>query len=229
MTSVLFAASVPLPQAQALGSLVLSRLRHAIIGGEIPRNTHLVESQLSVTFDVSRGPIRDALRQLEAEGLVESRRRGVFTVGLTSSDVDELYMLRELLELKAIECAASVTEESRWAPVVEHLSAMNEQARIGDSLAFARADLAFHSSFYAVAGSKRLESIWKQYEPTFAVMLELTNAEDRDLGPTYQDHLDLLNTVRAGDIQAAVDTLREHLQGSRTRLSNAFKRLEKDQ
>ena len=229
MTSVLLPASAPLPQAQALGALVLSRLRHAIIGGEIPRNTHLVESQLSVSFDVSRGPIRDALRQLEAEGLVESRRRGVFAVGLTSTDVDELYLLRELLEVKAIELAGSVTDDAGWATVVGHLSAMDEQARAGDSLAFARADLAFHSAFYAVAGSKRLESIWKQYEPTFAVMLELTNAEDRDLGPTYQDHLDLFNAVRAGDMGTAIDMLRDHLQGSRTRLSKAFKRLEKDQ
>ncbi|MGX9900672.1 GntR family transcriptional regulator [Arthrobacter sp. SA17] len=55
---------------------MVTQLRHAIVASEIPPGTHLVESQVSASFGVSRGPIRDAFRQLEAEGLVESRRRG---------------------------------------------------------------------------------------------------------------------------------------------------------
>ncbi|MBD8042653.1 GntR family transcriptional regulator [Arthrobacter sp. Sa2BUA2] len=228
MANALLPKNLPLPPMQALGELVLSRLRHAVIAGEIARGTHLVESQLSEMFDVSRGPIRDALKQLEAEGLVESRRRGVFAIGLTSTDVDELYMIRELLEIQALRLAAKVPDGEIWASVVRNLSAMEERAAAGDPLAFARADLAFHSAIYGVAGSKRLESIWQQYEPTFAVMLELTNAEDRDLGPTCQDHIDLFTTVMAGDLERAEEMLREHLQGSRTRLSNAFSRLGND-
>lgn len=230
MTSALFdTAGSPLPPVQALGAHVVTRLRHAIVAGDIPRDTHLVEAQLSTSFDVSRGPVRDALRQLEAEGLVESRRRGVFAVGLRGSDINELYTLRELLELKAIELAGAKTDDAAWAPVRDQLRTMKERAGAGDSLGFARADLRFHSAFYKVAGNGRLESMWKQYEPTFAVMLELTNAEDRDLGPIYQDHLELYTILREGELDRAVELLREHLQGSRDRLTHSFRRLDKDQ
>jgi GntR family transcriptional regulator of gluconate operon len=226
MTQVSFVnGRSPVPQTPALGLHVVSQLRHAIVAGEIPPNTHLVESQLSIRFDVSRGPIRDALRQLEAEGLVESHRRGVFAVGLRSADVDELYMLRELLEVKALELAHTKSTDVEWKRVELSLDAMKDRVEAQDSLGFARADLSFHSAFYSVAGGKRLESMWKQYEPTFAVMLELTNAEDRDLGPTYQDHLSLYTTLRSGDLSTAVAMLRTHLQGSRDRLTQSFNRL----
>lgn len=226
MTSALFTnAGSPISQAEALGAQVVAQLRHAIISAEIPRGTHLVEAQVSASFGVSRGPIRDAFRQLEAEGLVESRRRGVFAIGLRASDVAELYMLRELLEVKAMELAHAVSEDSAWAPVVDNLEAMKERAQADDSLGFARADLRFHSAFYTVAGSRRLESMWKQYEPTFSVMLQLTNAEDRDLLPTYWDHHELYTTLREGELSAAIPILRSHLQGSRDRLTNAFTRL----
>lgn len=226
MTSLLFTnGGSPISQAEALGAQVVSQLRHAIVAGEIPRGTHLVEAQVSASFGVSRGPVRDAFRQLEAEGLVESRRRGVFAVGLSASDVEELYELRELLEVKAIELAHTNSTEASWELVVQSLREMKDRAQSNDSLGFARADLNFHSAFYTVGGSRRLESMWKQYEPTFSVMLQLTNAEDRDLEPTYQDHLDLYTTLREGDLQKAEDMLRLHLQGSRDRLTQAFSRL----
>lgn len=226
MTNLLFTnGERPISQAEGLGAQVVSQLRHAIVASEIPPGTHLVESQVSASFGVSRGPIRDAFRQLEAEGLVESRRRGVFAVGLRASDVEELYELRELLEVKAIELAYGKSDDADWEPVLQSLEAMKDRAQAKDSLGFARSDLSFHSAFYTVGGTKRLESMWKQYEPTFSVMLQLTNAEERDLEPIYQDHLDLYTTLRAGELQKAVDMLRLHLQGSRDRLTKAFSRL----
>lgn len=226
MTSLLFTnGERPISQAEGLGAQVVSQLRHAIVASEIPPGTHLVESQVSASFGVSRGPIRDAFRQLEAEGLVESRRRGVFAVGLRASDVEELYELRELLEVKAMELAYGKSNDADWEPVLQSLEAMKDRAQAKDSLGFARADLSFHSAFYTVGGTKRLESMWKQYEPTFSVMLQLTNAEERDLEPIYQDHLDLYTMLREGELQKAVDMLRLHLQGSRDRLTKAFSRL----
>src|SRR5439155_17171328 len=65
----------PLDQSR-LGEEVAQMLRRAIISGELDSGTHLVESMLSDRFQVSRAPIREALRELESEGLVESRRRG---------------------------------------------------------------------------------------------------------------------------------------------------------
>jgi GntR family transcriptional regulator of gluconate operon len=207
----------------ALGSHVLQQLRRLIIRGELQPGTHLVEAQLSETFDVSRGPVRDALRQLEIEGLVESRRRGVFVIGLTVQDIEELYSLRRLLEAEAVR-SCTARPGSSYAPAQEALGRMQVAAESGDSHAFAEADLAFHSSFYDSCGHRRLASVWQQYRPTFADMLSVTNAEDRDLRPTYQDHVDLLAVIERGDEAAAVATLHEHIDGSRRRMLTAYRR-----
>ena len=207
----------------ALGSHVLERLRRLIIVGELQPGTHLVESQLSETFDVSRGPIRDALRQLETEGLVEPRRRGVFVIGLTVQDIEELYSLRQLLEAEAVRsCMAGPAPSHATARAA--LERMKAAAAAGDSHAFAVADLAFHTSFYRSCGHRRLENVWQQYRPTFADMLSVTNAEDRDLQPTCQDHIDLLALVTGGDETVALATLREHIDGSRRRMLTAYQR-----
>lgn len=215
--------AVSAPRQQGLGDQVLQQLRVLIITGQIPAGTHLVESELSATFDVSRGPIRDALAQLEAEGLVEGRRRGVYVRGLTATDIDELYAVREAIELMAVRLTAQA-DADRWEFSKQHLHALKEAANAGDHLRFAHADMAFHTSFYSVAGNSRLLQVWRQYEPTFAVLLELTTAEDIDLTPSYQSHEQIFRLMVDGKTEAASRALQEHLIGSRTRLVNAVAR-----
>jgi GntR family transcriptional regulator of gluconate operon len=215
------------PHANVLGQQVVDQMRVLIITGQIPAETHLVEAQLSTMFGVSRGPIRDALTILEAEGLVENRRRGCFVVGLTSRDIDELYSVREAIELTALRIAADAPTEA-WGQILEPLEAMRAAAQSGDHLEFAHADMAFHASFYSIADHHRLQRIWQQYEPTFSVLLELTTAEDIDLGPSYESHVEIHTQMMSGKLDEAALSLKEHLLGSRTRLISAFSRLSAD-
>jgi GntR family transcriptional regulator, gluconate operon transcriptional repressor len=211
------------PRSQVLGDQVLEQLRVLIITGQLRPGTHLVEAQLSSSFGVSRGPVRDALAQLEAEGLVESRRRGSFVRGLTVKDIDELYSMREAIEVMALRVASS-RPKSDWALALEPLATMRDAAASGDHLTFAHADMAFHASFYTIADHSRLQRIWKQYEPTFAVLLELTTAEDIDLGPSYESHVEIHEQMLNGKVNEATVSLQEHLLGSRSRLLSAYAR-----
>jgi GntR family transcriptional regulator of gluconate operon len=104
------------------------------------------------------------------------------------------------------------------------LDRMAAAAEAADSHAFAEADLAFPSSFYTASGHRRLEAVWQQYRPTFADMLSVTNAEDRDLQPTYQDHVDLLALITDGGGTEVMAALREHIDGSRRRMLTAYQR-----
>lgn len=219
-----WAGQVLPPRQQGLGDQVLEQLRVLIVTGRLAPGTHLVEAQLSTTFDVSRGPIRDALAQLENEGLVEARRRGVFVRGLTAHDIDELYAVREAIETMALRHATQAGPAA-WGAAEAPLHAMEEAAASGDHLVFAHADMAFHASFYAIANQSRLQRIWQQYEPTFGVLLEMTTAEDIDLGPSYQSHVDIHRLALEGDLDGATLTLREHLVGSRSRLISAYARM----
>ncbi|MCU1558758.1 MAG: transcriptional regulator, GntR family [Microbacteriaceae bacterium] len=227
MSNLLASNGRAIPQAQELGQQVLEQLRVLIITGELPHGTHLVEAQLSASFDVSRGPVRDALNQLETEGLVESRRRGVFVAGLSTEDIDELYSLRETMELMAIRESARREYSAQWALAEGPLAQMKRAAEQGDYATFARADLAFHGSFYDIAGHRRLQKIWQQYEPTFAVLLTLTTAEDIDLLPSYESHVEIHQHMQHGELDRATVSLQEHLLGSRNRLVSAYARLTK--
>ncbi|BDI22093.1 GntR family transcriptional regulator [Herbiconiux sp. L3-i23] len=217
------AADVVAPRAQVLGDQVLEQLRVLIVSGRLRPGTHLVEAQLSTTFGVSRGPIRDALVSLEAEGLVESRRRGSFVRGLTVKDIDELYSMREAIEVMALRLASNAGADA-WQLALGPLAEMQRAATAGDHLSFAHADMAFHSSFYEIADHSRLRRIWKQYEPTFAALLELTTAEDMDLGPSYRSHVEIHEQMLAGKVSEASVSLQEHLLGSRSRLLSAYAR-----
>jgi len=217
------AAVTTIRPAPALGHHIVDHLRRLIIVGELPAGTHLVEAELSQTFDVSRGPVRDALRQLRAEGLVESRRRGVFVIGLTSDDIDELYLLRRILETEAVR-ESMRRPDLDLSPVRAAADRMKVAAAAEDAATFAHADLDFHSLFYALSGHRRLESVWQQYRPTFADMLSVTNASDRDLTPTYEDHVRLLDLIASGDEAATETLLREHIDGSHQRMLTAYQR-----
>jgi len=208
----------------ALGDHIVAELRRLIVAGQLQAGARLVESDLSETFQVSRGPVRDALRHLETEGLVESRRGGTYVVGLSLGDIEELYVLRELLESAAIRIsiAAGTTD---YPAARQALDAMRQAAAEGDVDAFAVADLDFHSSFYVTAGNRRLRATWLQYRPTFANMLRITNAEDRDLSPTLRDHEQFLHLIEQQDTTGALALLEEHIQGSRRRMLDAYRHL----
>lgn len=211
------------PSAPKLGEHVARELRHAIISGSLGQGTHLVEARLSQMFDVSRGPVRDALQRLTEEGLVESRRRGTYVRGLSIDDIEELYSLRKLIERDTLLRCMSA-ERIDVDPALQALENMRFAQAAQSAREFAKADLDFHSAFYTLAGHGRLENIWQQYRPTFAGMLEVTNAEDRDLAPTFHDHEVLLDAVIARDEDRALALLEDHLEGSRRRMLSAYGR-----
>lgn len=219
--------SQALPAVQptpALGLHVLGSLRRLIITGQIAAGTHLVEAQLSESYAVSRGPVRDALKKLETEGLVESRRRGVFVIGLSVDDIHELYSLRHVLEREAVTRCVQAPGELDWTAARGALDGMARAGAAGDVSGFAEADLDFHSAFYVLSGHRRLDSVWQQYRPTFADMLTVTNTVDRDLGPTVQDHRHLLDAVAGRRLEESLDRLRSHVDGSLERMLTAYGR-----
>ena len=93
-----------------MGEQISHRLRVDIISGAIGNGTHLAEDSLAARFDVSRGPVRDALRQLESEGLVENRRKRLYVSFRGLPDIEELYSLRENLESMALRLAGELSE-----------------------------------------------------------------------------------------------------------------------
>lgn len=200
-----------------LGEQLLEQLRSLIVRGELAPGTHLVEGWVAERFGVSRGPVRDALRQLELEGLVETRKRGVFVRGLSDADLVGLYALRGALEGQAVRDTIDRLGQADWTPLEEAVRRMRSAAEHADPAGFTAADLDFHSGFYTIGANRWLTATWALHRPLFVAMLSVTNT-DRDLVQVAQDHDDLSATVRAGEVEPALAALAAHLDGSCQRL-----------
>jgi GntR family transcriptional regulator, gluconate operon transcriptional repressor len=197
------------PRPLGLGEQISQRLRVDIISGAIPDGTHLAEDNLAARFDVSRGPVRDALRQLESEGLVENRRKRLFVRFLGLPDIEELYSLRENLESMAIRLAIENADDAGWDEVQRLVDAMAAAAERDDAEAFDQADMEFHTSFYLLSGHRRLIEAWRPYQRTFEVLLDMSNTAD--MHAAVIDHQEFLDIVRKGDARAAVERLHDHM------------------
>ncbi|MFD1506710.1 GntR family transcriptional regulator [Georgenia yuyongxinii] len=206
----------------SLGEQVARELRHLIATRRVAGGTPVVEEALANQFGVSRGPVRDALRILAAEGLVTVRGRRAEIRGLTGTDIDELFSLRHMLESTALGLAMDRDPETLLAGLEAALRRMEAAVTTGGAEAFAQADLRFHSSFYLAAGHSRLTAIWAQYRPSIEMVLRSSRETYQDLAPSIGSHYTLADLIRAGDPGPALYELTEHLDNARRRVRTFY-------
>ena len=210
-------------EATSLVELAVRRLRTEILSGALAPGERLVEEQIRTRFGTSRAPLREALRLLGQQGLVEHLpRRGVRVVELSSRDIDELFSLRDVLERFALQCVlghGGVPDPGGLAVAQAAVERM-ERAAGGDAAEQAAAHQAFHRSLVALAGHQHLVRV---YEPLL-LQLQLymaTNmrreAERRPTTEGAQRHRRLFEAVKGGDLDVVLDELTQH--GSRTYLA----------
>lgn len=185
-------------------------LKHAIIVDEIPPGSPLVELELSESLQMSRTPIREAMRQLETEGLVTTYpARGSFVTVLTPDDVQEIYELRLALELWALERSiARITDEELDALQ----AAFEEGYRTGAWETLHNADRGLHDLITEKAWSRRLLMLLSLLN-TQAERIRYQSA--RSLGRddlSYREHLHIIQCIRERDLEKSRTALRTHLR-----------------
>lgn len=209
------------PAARSLGDDIAERLRAAILAGRFEPGERLGEERLARLMRVSRGPIRDALTQLERQGLVVIKRnRGAFVARLTPEDLEELYTLRLAIERLALQRVCSMAEEDEVAAMQEFVDeiAAHTSAGISERLA-ADLDLRFHDLIYEAARHRRLLDAWLQMRPQIHVLLLNRNVADDDFRELVViAHQELVDAIRTRDEPRAVAVLEDHLKGSYQRV-----------
>ncbi|WP_158603882.1 GntR family transcriptional regulator [Cryobacterium tepidiphilum] len=213
---------------KAYGEQVTEHLRDSIVRGELELDQRLVEEQLAERFGVSRGPIREALRQLELESLVESRGNGTYVIGISERDIDELYSLREAIEILAAELALQNSTAEEWGELAALVARLEAAADARDGDEFAAADIQFHSLIYTLSGHRRLADVWYQYSAMLNTLLRTTVHVDADLHESAAKHRVLLELMMSGDGSAVTRELRDHLEGSHQRMLAAHRKAKKD-
>lgn len=183
--------------------------RNALASGE-----RLVEMQLARRFGVSQGPVREALRLLEGDGLVEYRpRRGAYVRTVSAADIAEVYSLRVAIEGLAARRVALLLDAGDRVRLDAALAAMEEASRRHDSGLLAEAALALHQVIAVAARHSRLSAAWEaimsQTRSYFYLHVRFDDHES-DLAL----HRELVEAVTSGDPDRAEATMKEHVRGA---------------
>lgn len=191
--------------------LVLDTLRRAILTGTIPSGTRLVQADIAEQLRVSTTPVREALRDLATEGLINlDAHRGAEVKSLTGDEVAEIYRLRRLLEPEAMRMAVErITDEEITAAEALQDQADSEQ----DTAAWVDMNHRFHTIFIQAARSQRLASILQALHDAAGMYIAATLVRHDGRRPQANgEHRDLLRAVRARDAAAAIDIQMAHVR-----------------
>lgn len=189
---------------------VYQRLREAILKGEIAGGERLVHEDLAGRFGTSRIPVRDALKRLMADGLVDVDERGIYRVSRCGiEDVEEIYALRLLLESHAVALAVPQLRADELAKLERLQESMEQAADAGDSEAYVQLNQAFHRQLYESANQPRLTRIihglWQGLPPLTPMTLE------NRLQQSNQEHRAIIKALRQRDAEGAVQAMRKHI------------------
>lgn len=195
---------------------VYEAIRRQIITGQRAGGEWLREEELATALSVSRTPVREALRRLAAEGLVQhERNRGVRVATWSARDVDEIFGLRSVLEPWASALAAT----SGAAPIGE-LASLAEQmdraaaGRTPDYDEITRLNNAFHRLVLEASGNRRLATMLMALVDVPLVWRTFSHYSPEALRRSLAHHHELVDALRAGDAGWAESVMRSHVRAA---------------
>ena len=192
-------------------------IREAIASGELKPGEQIVEAAIAAKIGVSRSPVREALRQLEQQGLVESvPNRGTFVAALDEGDVEEIVLLRGALEGLAARLAADRMGRRDVRALEDVVARMERHSGPGarEESAFIEADAEFHSALVRFSGHRRLQRMWAELDPfIWLLTVDAEGIRRGDRPAVAAEHRQLLNPLGSGDPEAAQRAVWRHITG----------------
>lgn len=204
---------IPDPRRTAHQS-VLDTLRRAILSGDLPGGSHLVQAEIAEQLQVSTTPVREALRDLAAEGLIRlDAHRGAVVHECSVAEMEEVYELRRILEPVAIRRSLERITDAELDRAEEILEEMESQSDFGSWVHLNRE---FHAMIEDAADSPRLAAILKSLRNVSALYVGLSmQGETRDFSSANHEHREILEACRARDVERAVAVVLQHLEITR--------------
>lgn len=208
---------------QSLTSAVADKLRDQIIRGEIPEGAQLRQDAIATQYRVSRIPVREALRQLDAEGLIAIvPNRGAIVPALSPDDIGELFSIRALLEPEVLKLSIPHLTDDDLSDAESVLTKYVSELKRDDHVsAWGRLNWQFHSKLYSRANQPRFMAIIRNVnnsgERYTRLQLYLTHGINR----ANEEHHQILALCRQRDVAAATKLMREHIEHAGESLKKA--------
>jgi DNA-binding GntR family transcriptional regulator len=210
----------------SLADEVAAKLRTEILTGNIRPGERMLEQEISAMMKTSRGPVRDALVQLEQEGLVvREPNRSATVVSMTSEDVEEVHSLRLSLELLALRYVIERAGEKDLEQLEEAIEPL--RACLRDDFSLQKAvdlDLLFHEVFVKTSRHSRVLSMWQNIKPQIWFLIYTRNAYDiKSFAMAVDTHVEILELIRERDHDQAKIIVKNHLDDAYASLIATFK------
>ena len=189
---------------------IKDRILQGILNGHYPPDSRIIETRVARELGTSQAPVREALRGLEAVGLVEiAPVRGARVRRPSKREILEAYAVRAALESLAAGLAVPLLTEKDMADLAGDLDEMRKAAARGDGHALADADARFHRRVVEMAGNGTLERVWHSLEPFSRTYLTLA-VPRADPRWSADLHAPILAAIERRDVDGVVSALRHH-------------------
>jgi len=206
-------------EKKSLREQALSALRIAITSGELEPGRHLVETELSDMLQISRGTLREALRQLEQEGLLSAGPRGRLSVRhLDAKEIRDIFAVRAALESLAARTLCELPDRAQvTASLRTAIEAMAAAAQ-GSLEERIESDLEFHRTMCRLTGNETLLHSWESLEGSIRMSIMFAGVERAVSNMSVDRHYEIVTAIESGDASLARQTILEHMDGAAANL-----------
>ena len=191
-------------------------LKHAIIMGEIPAGTRIIETYYADKLHISRTPLREALRQLELDGLVEYKeRKGVIVSAFTIDDIEEIFTIRNALMMLIAPSIVENIDEETLASLRDVVSQMDISLKEEDAAALATQNRLFHKTIEQTSRKKRILRVIDSQEEYIMRFSTVAIASIVRRSTAHQEHYKMLDYLAARDLTRFEQLMQHHLEESK--------------
>ncbi|MDI3195620.1 GntR family transcriptional regulator [Pseudarthrobacter sp. AL07] len=201
-----------LERADNLTDQAITRLRAAILGGELKPGELYSATQLGEWLGVSRTPVREAVQQLAKTGLVVvERNKGIRIQSTTLEDLIEGFQVRLMLEVPVTRQATAVRTDADVQRVNEAFRTFQKVSETDDPAATLRADRDFHLALLTVSGNQRVVKLLEDLRNVVLLTGVETVPKSRSPREAFEDHRDIYEAFVAGEAEKAGQAMRRHI------------------
>ena len=213
------AAAIALLRSNSLPTLVRNELERMILAGDLPTGGKLNEAAVASSLGVSRGPVREAFRALEASGLVRvEKNRGVFVRQVAIDEADEIYELRAVLDEFVGRRVAQNAGADDIRELRGRIDRMEKAAARGDVDAYHAANVDFHDRLVELAGNGKLVAMYRRLVNELHLYRRATLAQGGVLPVSTREHRRIVDLIAAHKPAAAGRAMFDHVMASRERM-----------
>lgn len=201
-----------------ISGVLYSQLQKDILTGKLRAGQKLTEQELCKEYKVSRTPIREALRQLETDGLVENiLNRGAFVIGMSERDYEDMFDLRKIYEMQAVRWAIERITEEEMDRLEETFEFMEFYTFRNDIDKMLTINTGFHQVIYDASHNRMLKKLLSSYQSYLKYKGHESVYGDDYLATVLNEHRAIFKAFKDRDVEAGALAMENHIDRAKER------------